>query len=113
MVGFGTWLFTLAKGQLVGQDPDGNKYYAERKTAQGKRQRRWVLFNGEIEASRIPPEWHAWLHHTAQAPLTGVHRHAWQQAHQANHTGTAEAYLPGGHDLAGGTKAVGYQAWHP
>ena len=113
MVGFGTWLFTMTKGRPVGQDSDGNRYFAERNPAKGKRERRWVLFQGEIEASRIPPEWHAWLHHTAQAPLTGVTRQAWQQPHQPNLTGTANAYLPQGHDLAGGEATGDYQAWQP
>ena len=116
MAGFGTMLFTMAKGQLVGQDPEGNRYYTERNPVKGRRARRWVMFKGEIEASRIAPEWHAWLHYTADAPLTGTTRQTWQKNHQPNHTGTDQAYLPPGHDRKGGkrAKAVGdYQAWTP
>ena len=40
------------------------------------------------EASRVPPEWHAWLHYTTDAPLPDDGRRAWQKPHQANMTGT-------------------------
>src|SRR5579859_3704208 len=67
----GTWLFTLWKGKLVGTDPFGNRYYRERSPRALKlgggfdsRERRWVIYKGEAEASKVPPEWHAWLHHT-------------------------------------------------
>ena len=116
MAGLGTLLFTLAKGQMVGLDPEGNRYYVERRPVKGRREKRWVVFKGEVEASRIPPEWHAWLHYTAQAPLTGAVRKSWQKPHQHNLTGTGQAYLPPGHDLRGGkrSKATGdYQAWVP
>jgi NADH:ubiquinone oxidoreductase subunit len=116
MTGFGTFLFTMAKGQLVGQDPEGNRYYVERNPPKTRREKRWVIFKGEVEASRIPPEWHAWLHYTAQAPLTGAQRQPWQKPHEANKTGSSGAYLPPGHDLMGGKRerATGdYQAWTP
>ena len=102
--------------QLAGQDPEGNRYYTERNPAKNARAKRWVVFKGEVEATRIPPEWHAWLHYTADAPLTGATRQQWQKPHIANQTGTSEAYLPPGHDLRGGkrAKAAGdYQAWSP
>ena len=116
MAGFGTILFTLAKGQLVGQDPEGNRFYKERRPTKGRREKRWVVFKGEVEASRIQPEWHAWLHYTSDAPLTGAVRQTWQKSHIPNGTGTDQAYLPPGHDRRGGNrpKAVGdYQAWTP
>ena len=116
MAGLGTLLFTWTKGKLVGQDPEGNRYYTERSPAKGRREKRWVVFKGEVEASRIAPEWHAWLHYTADAPLTGAVRQTWQKAYTPNLTGTTEAYLPPGHDRRGGQrpKAAGdYQAWTP
>lgn len=115
MATFGTLLFTWVKGKLVGTDPDGNRYYTER-TQTRPRQRRWVIYKGKPEASRVPPEWHAWLHHTAPAPLNAVGRWPWQKPHQPNMTGTAQAYFPPGHDLAGGKRdhATGdYEAWTP
>ena len=41
----GTFLYTIFFGKLVGRDEFGNKYY------QNKKGRRWVIYNGEINAS--------------------------------------------------------------
>ncbi|HMK69215.1 MAG TPA: NADH-ubiquinone oxidoreductase subunit NDUFA12 family protein, partial [Stellaceae bacterium] len=67
----GTRLFTWLRGELVGTDQFGNRYFREkpgRKLRRGggfdSRERRWVLYKGEAEASKVPPEWHGWLHHT-------------------------------------------------
>jgi NADH:ubiquinone oxidoreductase subunit len=112
---FTTWL----KGEQVGEDHLGNKYYHERKApAKGRRRRRWVIYNGEDEASRVPPEWHAWLHYTVDeiAVDAGRPHQDWQQEHLPNLTGTGLAYRPPGHTLAGGRrdKATGdYEAWAP
>ena len=27
-----------------------------------------VIFNGKIEATKVPPHWHAWLHKTIEDP---------------------------------------------
>ena len=62
---FGTQLFTWRHGQRVGEDAEGNVFY---QNADGSR--RWVIYNGEAEASRVGPEWHGWLHHTWQEPPT-------------------------------------------
>jgi NADH:ubiquinone oxidoreductase subunit len=116
MISLGTLLYTWAKGKRVGTDIAGNRYYVERGAPKGRRARRWVIYNGPVEASRVPPEWHAWLHYTSEQPLTEVNRKPWQQPHQPNRTGTAEAYLPPGHDLMGGRRerATGdYEAWQP
>ena len=53
----GTFLNTLFFGKLVGIDDSKNKYYVDSKD------RRWVIFNSDVEATKIPPEWHAWMHH--------------------------------------------------
>lgn len=109
----GTRLFTWRKGQLVGQDGQGNTYY---QTNDGKR--RWVIYNGEAEASRIPPEWHGWMHHTVKNPPTeeDMQVKPWEHAHQPNMTGTMAAYAPSG-SLRGEavrSKATGdYEAWSP
>jgi len=115
---FGTMLQTYMYGVAAGQDEFGNRYYHERATPKGVRQKRWVIYAGEPEASKVPPDWHIWLHHTANAPIPkdSPLRKTWQQNHKQNMTGTAEAYLPPGHTLEGGkrAKATGdYQAWSP
>jgi len=113
-VGFMTW----RRGVLVGTDQAGNRYFRDRKRRPGKPERRWVLFNGEPEATKIPPEWYGWIHHTYDEPLAldSVYHKPWQKAHQPNLSGTRAAYRPPGHPLAGGQRdrATGdYQAWTP
>jgi len=113
----GTWLFTLMRGEAVGKDSFGNRYYQERKARPGMRRRRWVMYEGAEEASRVPPEWHAWLHHTIDAaPLTPRRPWPWQKPHLPNLTGTPEAYRPPGHDYEGGQRARAtgdYEPWRP
>ena len=80
------------------------------------RNRRWVAYAGVVEASVVPPEWHAWLHYTTDAPLPDTGRKAWQKPHLANATGTPASYRPPGHDYEGGhrARATGdYEAWTP
>ena len=60
----GTRLFTSRKGQKVGEDEQGNIFY---ETSDSKR--RWVIFNGPVEASRVSADWHGWLHHTMKPRL--------------------------------------------
>src|SRR5690349_12130220 len=75
---FGTWLFTRLHGELVGTDSSGNRYYLDRRTKGQKRERRWVMYKGEVEASKVTPEWHTWLHGVG-APPTGEKPRAWQK----------------------------------
>jgi len=70
---FGTQLWTWRFGELVGQDEQGNRYYRTK----GRKidptlgfERRWVIYNGYAEASRVPPSWHGWLHHTVDVAPT-------------------------------------------
>ncbi len=112
----GTWLFTLIKGRRVGTDAAGNIYYQERRPRPAYRTRRWVAYAGAAEASKVPPEWHAWLHYTTDAPLPDAPRRPWQQPHRPNPTGTAAGYRPPGHDYQGGRRARAsgdYEAWTP
>jgi NADH:ubiquinone oxidoreductase subunit len=112
----GTQLFTWWRGEHVGDDDAGNRYFRDKKRPAKGRERRWVLYSGEVEASRVPPEWHAWLHHTTAEVPGGRAKRPWQKEHRPNRTGTAEAYRPPGHVLAGGTRqpATGdYEPWRP
>jgi NADH:ubiquinone oxidoreductase subunit len=114
----GTRLYTWLKGELVGRDSFGNRYYRGKGARRGRRERRWVIYEGEVEASRVPPEWHLWLHHTSDIPPTEANRHRWpwQKPHQPNLTGTPAAYRPPGHALAGGRPPPGtddYEPWRP
>lgn len=115
----GTRLFTLVYGKLVGTDEFGNRYYEARmKRDSAGRKRRWVVYKGIAEPSKVPAQWHGWLHHTLAAPLGDkvAKRFKWQKTHLPNLTGTTGRYLPPGHLLKGGKRAhneADYQAWKP
>ena len=114
----GTLINTWLSGVLVGTDEFGNRYYRARKAKLHGRERRWVLFKGKVEASRVPPEWHAWLHHTSAEPLSeqAAQSKTWQKGHLPNQTGTAGAYRPRGHAYRGGKRAAAtgdYEPWTP
>src|SRR6516164_362577 len=49
----GTWLFTKMRGELVGTDAEGNRYYQDKRQIAGRRRKRWVMYNGVAEASRV------------------------------------------------------------
>lgn len=106
-----TQIYTWLKGVRVGEDDQGNIFYRSR---DGRR--RWVIYNGEAEASRVGPDWHGWLHHTYDEPPTEspLHRKEWEKPHQENLTGTAKSYAPPGSIRRGEPKAQrDYEAWEP
>jgi NADH:ubiquinone oxidoreductase subunit len=113
-----TKLHTYFHGKLVGEDKFGNRYYTEKKLPSDRRAKRWVLYKGIAEPSKVPPEWHGWLHYTIDIPPSQrtVHHHNWEKQHLPNLTGTQNAYLPPGHlnKSSQRSKATAdYEAWKP
>lgn len=106
-----TQIFTWRKGVKVGEDVQGNIYY---QTTDGKR--RWVIYNGEIEATRVNADWHGWLHFTWDEPPTKapLAKKAWEKPHLENLTGTDAAYAPTG-SIRRPAPVVrsDYEAWQP
>lgn len=103
---------------LVGEDDQGNRYYEERRASLEGRKRRYVIYSGLAEASKVPPDWHGWLHHTLAEPPTvaPLKRQKWERAHEPNFTGTVRAYRPKGSLARGGVRAPAtsdYQPWTP
>ncbi|MCE3232530.1 MAG: dehydrogenase [Rickettsiaceae bacterium] len=110
----GTRIFTALRGDLVGQDEFGNRYYQDKKVDNSGKKKRWVMFKGLAEPSKVPAEWHGWLHYTTDEVLKK--KYDWQKQHTPNLSGTKLAYFPAGHKKKGGvrSKATGdYQAWQP
>ena len=113
--------YTIARhGVLIGEDDYGNRYYEARdgRDSYDGRKRRWVIYRGYAEASKVPAEWHGWLHYTFDEPPTKapLKRKAWEQDHVPNLTGTIWAWRPKGAIGRGGerAKATGdYEAWGP
>ena len=113
----GTSLFSALNGEKVGTDAAGNTYYRGGKTVDG-RERRWVIYRGANDASRVPAEWHGWLH----GAFDGVPEsnlpppRIWETDYSPNATGTAAAYRPAGALERGGRRAGAtgdYESWSP
>ena len=86
----GTRLQIFFSAKLVGQDKNGNKYY------QSKSGRRWVIYNGEVEASKIPNEWYSWMHYMNNKIENNhdLKKYGWQKEHLPNQTGSNNSYHP-------------------
>ena len=86
----GTRLQIFFSGKLVGTDKDGNKYY------ESKSGRRWVVYNGEVEASKIPNEWYSWMHNMNNKIQNkhDLEKYDWQKEHLPNQTGSNNSYHP-------------------
>ncbi len=90
----------------VGHDEFGNIYF------EGKNGRRFVVYKGIAEPTKIPSEWHSWIHYTTDIIPVNIntHKHSWQKIHLPNLTGTKNAHSP----KATQTKIrKPYQAWNP
>ena len=114
----GTSLFSAMNGEKVGTDAQGNEYYRSKKRTPDGRERRWVIYNGANDASRVPAEWHGWLHGSYDA-LPESHLpppRIWEVDYTPNLTGSAAAYRPQGALERGGRRAAAtgdYEAWTP
>jgi NADH:ubiquinone oxidoreductase subunit len=109
----GTALYSARKGRLVGEDPQGNRYYQSRDGA-----RRWVIYNGVNDASRVDPDWHGWLHGTFDGEPESYlpPKRSFEIEASVNPTGSSAAYRPQGAIEKGGHRAAAtgdYEAWSP
>ena len=113
----GTLLWSWRNGEQVGSDAQGNTYHRKPAKA-GSKERRWVMYNGANDASRVPAEWHGWLHGAFDdvpesfLPAPKI----WETDYTPNATGTANAYRPKGALEQGGKRAGAtgdYEAWSP
>ena len=86
----GTRILTYFHGHLVGTDENLNKFYQNNSET-----RRWVIYKGEVEATKVSPEWNNWLRFTSlNPPLDNDEKYEWQIKHKQNQTGTKNAYSP-------------------
>jgi NADH:ubiquinone oxidoreductase subunit len=115
----GLRFFTWRRGEFVGQDEFGNRYYrAPSHIPQSIPEHRWVVYNGYAEASKVPPGWYGWIHHIVDDPpsVQSYTPYAWEKPHTPNLTGTPLAYHPPG-SIAGTRRPPpvkpDYEAWTP
>jgi NADH:ubiquinone oxidoreductase subunit len=100
-------LFIKFSSQKVGDDEFGNSYF------ENKKGKRFVVYKGIAEASKIPAEWHGWIHYSTNvAPIKiNTHKFSWQKIHLPNLTGTKNAYSPNQSNSK--KTSAGYEAWNP
>ena len=118
---FGARFHINRRGVFVGQDELGNRYFEAKDASDAYdagRKRRWVIYTGYAEASKVSPDWHGWLHYTFDEPPTVAPFaiKSWEKPHLPNLTGTIYAYKPQGAISKGGVRqaATGdYEAWTP
>jgi len=111
---WGTALFSRRNGEEAGRDELGNIYFRHRKDGA----RRWVIYAGANDSSRVSPGWNAWLRGTIDdVPDKSLpQRRAFEIAPQPNLTGTDRAWRPAGSIRGDGQRpaATGdYSAWTP
>ena len=104
---------TWRHGQKVGEDAEGNVYY---QNADGSR--RWVIYNGSNDGSRVPPAWQPWLRGTIddlpEKALPPIRK--FQKKPTGNLTGTMEAFRPDGALGSGRMRPAStgdYEPWIP
>ncbi|CAO5678423.1 MAG: hypothetical protein HEEMFOPI_00349 [Holosporales bacterium] len=95
-------------GEHVGTDHLGNKYYCHRKN----KKKRWVLYSGLSDASKITPQWHGWIHGNNEIPLEDEDLYSWQKEHLPNLTGTVAHHVPKKTNINAKHKP-GYESWRP
>ena len=107
----GVRLWTYFSGKLVAKDEFDNRYYTNKNQS-----RRWVVYNGEVEASKVTPEWNNWLRFTSDdIPSEESARFKWQLGHTPNQTGTINAYSPksSSFNRKKSARDLDYDKWKP
>jgi NADH:ubiquinone oxidoreductase subunit len=110
----GTGLFTRFRGEQVGRDDAGNTYFRHKDDPR----RRWVIYDGANDGSRVPPDWQAWL----RGPISDLPGESlppvrrFQQKPTGNLTGTMQAFRPDGSLGSGKIRPAStgdYEPWIP
>lgn len=97
----------------VGEDQYGNKYYLGNNSNYLGQKKRYVIFKGMDESSKVPPVWHSWLHYMSDViPNDNAQKnYSWQQDHLPNLTGTKYAYHPAKNSE--NVRYANYSKWIP
>lgn len=115
---FFTVLMTWLRGEKVGQDHFGNRYYRRRGAKGWRHEKRWVVFAREAEPTTVPAGWVGWLHRRFELPpdLQPLPNYKWEQERMPAAPANRLAYRPQGSLERGGKRAPAtgdYEAWTP
>lgn len=94
----------------VGKDRFGNEYFIGKRRDYLGRNKRFVVYQGIDDGSKIPALWHSWLHYLSDQVPGEVLSYSWQQEHIPNVTGTKYAHNPREYFL---DKLKSYRSWSP
>lgn len=92
----------------VGEDEFFNQYFLT------KNKKRIVIYNGLNEPSKIPMNWHLWIHYsTNEIPNNNFHntKYSWQKIHMPNLTGTPNSFNPKNFESSKSTQI--HHSWQP
>jgi NADH:ubiquinone oxidoreductase subunit len=82
-------IITFFNGYKVGDDMFGNIYMRNKNDS-----KRWVLYEGDVDSSKVPPEWNGWLRYTSNKIPSLQKKYSWEKKHVKNQTGTKKLVLP-------------------
>lgn len=89
----------------VGSDEFGNEYY------QNKSKKRFVIYKGQSEPTKVPMTWHGWLHYYSDEIPGEISKKSWEKTHLPNLSGTKNAYSP--NNAKSEKTSSNYKAWNP
>ena len=106
----GTRIYSFLNGYQVGKDKFGNLYMHNKNDS-----KRWVLYTGEVDSTKVPPEWNGWLRFTSNEIPTTEKRYKWEKEHLKNQTGTKNSYYPSASVFRNprSKKRAEYEQWSP
>ena len=114
----------------IGDDEFGNSYFEKKlstkqlqqslqnKFGHNPEKKRFVIYKGSVEASKVPAQWHGWLHYNCETPPINIEnsKKSWEKTHLPNLSGTIYQNSPSSCvDKKGNRKKVSsdYQSWTP
>jgi NADH:ubiquinone oxidoreductase subunit len=94
----------------VGKDQFGNKYFISKRQDYLGRNKRFVVYKGVEDGSKVPALWHSWLHYLSDQIPEKILSYGWQREHIPNVTGTKYAHNPREYYL---DRLKSYKSWNP
>lgn len=92
----------------IGEDYLGNKYYESKNCDYLGQVKRKILYKGEMQPSKIPPMWHAWLHYLIEDVPNDQDSFARQQIYLQN-----LAIINSSRIMKNKTSGTLYNRWNP
>ena len=97
-------------GNKVGEDEYGNQFFELNRKDYLGRKKRYCLYKGIPEASKISPEWHPFMHYQIDAKnvRTTFKQYKWQKPYVPDTTLSKNKYLPKDHPLYNKNSSIYY-----